>query len=118
MKPKADADNGSACAKPNPATNNQICGRIKKILPSPDNTDLTARKLFKRGNKNVLILKVPTVLWSRSNFDRLRLPAPGKKNLLHKFIEKIQILKIKEDNCTFLKMYLFVLSICEPIVII
>ena len=88
MKPKADADNGSACAKPNPATNNQICGRIKKILPSPDNTDLTARKLFKRGNKNVIILKVPTVLWSRSNFDRLRLPAPGEKKFTTQIYRK------------------------------
>ena len=41
--------------------------------------------------------------------------------MLHKFYrKKIQFRKIKEDNCTFLKVYryLFVLSICVTIVII
>ena len=39
--------------------------------------------------------------------------------MLHKFYrKKIQFRKIKEDNCTFLKVYLYVLSICVTIFII
>ena len=70
------------------------------------------------------------VLWSRSNFDRLRVQvwrpapvpaqAPGTKNLLHKFKERNSVLKNKRSNCTgtFLTVCIFFLSICVTIVII
>ena len=45
-----------------------------------------------------------TVLWSRSNLDRHRLMwlAPEKKKFPHKFKQRIQLWKLKEDNTVLL----------------
>ena len=62
-----------------------------------------------------------SVLWSRFNFDWLHFWRPAPVRLREKQIfytnlkKKIKFWKIKEYNYTFLKVYLFFLSICVTI---